>query len=159
MRNTTGPSKIQIISLMLTQGDLSRIEFLFTWDACWRWPRRSGRSSSAACSATPSLSGPRPGTNGDPGRAPAIVLISDLTHLQPMWSHNTKSGQGTQRTAAGFKGFRFESSIIVIQPWFCMASPFFTDVWHLPHAGKAFLHRGSASGSEKFTKFNTRWTF
>ena len=26
------------------------------------------------------------------------------------WSHNTKSGQGTQRTA-GFKGFRFESSI------------------------------------------------
>ena len=25
--------------------------------------------------------------------------------------HNTKSGQGMQRTAAGFKGFRFESSI------------------------------------------------
>ena len=36
---------------------------------------------------------------------------SDLTQFcnNISWSHNTKSGQGTQRIVAGFKGIRFES--------------------------------------------------
>ena len=71
--------------------------------------RRSGQSSSAACSAAPSLSALRPGTNGDPGRAPATFSIRSDSSAERR--HNTKSGQGMQRTAAGFKGFRFESSI------------------------------------------------
>ena len=77
------------------------------------------------------------------------------------WSHNTKSGQGTQRTA-GFKGFRFESSIsypAMILYGFSLGASTTLIFGTYPMLVKPFFTEARQVGLKNSPNSNTGWTF